>query len=109
MSKRTPSISVLEEQLKGSLAAHPEAKRQAIRLMRTIVGHAQGVERMIEEERYCIDILKQISAVQALMTKLANTISEAHMKHCVRLAVEEGHGEEKVEEMMEVLKYLRSV
>jgi DNA-binding FrmR family transcriptional regulator len=56
-----------------------------------------------------MDILKQISAVQALMTKLANTLSEAHMKHCVRLAIEEGHGEEKVEEMMEVLKYLRSV
>lgn len=109
MTKGTPSISVLEEQLKGSLAAHPEARREAIRLMRTIVGHAQGIERMIAEERYCVDILKQVSAVQALFTKLANTLSEAHMKHCVRLAIEEGHGEEKVEEMMEVLKYLRSV
>ncbi len=94
---------------RGSLAAHPEAKREAALLMRTIVGHVQGIERMIEEERYCIDILKQILAVQALLTKLAHVISEHHIKHCVRLAIEEGSGEEKIDELMEVLKYLRSI
>lgn len=94
---------------KGGLAAHPEAKRKAQRLIRTVVGHTQGIEKMIEEERYCIDILKQIAAVQGLLTKLANTVSEAHMKHCVRLAIEEGHGEEIIDELMETLKYLRSV
>ena len=94
---------------KGGLAAHPQAKRTAQRLIRTVVGHTQGIEKMIEEERYCIDILKQIAAVQGLLTKLANTVSEAHMKHCVRLAIEEGHGEEAIDELMETLKYLRSV
>ncbi len=94
---------------KGGLAAHPEAKQKAQRLIRTVVGHTQGIEKMIEEERYCIDILKQIAAVQGLLTKLANTVSEAHMKHCVRLAIEEGHGEEIIDELMETLKYLRSV
>jgi len=93
----------------GSLAAHPEAKREAALLMRTIVGHVQGIERMIEEERYCIDILKQISAVQALLTKLAHIISEHHIKHCVRLAIEEGSGEEKIDELMETFKYLRGL
>ena len=93
----------------GGLAAHPEAKQKAQRLIRTVVGHTQGIEKMIEEERYCIDILKQIAAVQGLLTKLANTVSEAHMKHCVRLAIEEGHGEEIIDELMETLKYLRSV
>jgi DNA-binding FrmR family transcriptional regulator len=109
MNKGTPSTSVLEGQQKGSLAAHLEAKREAARLMRTIVGHVQGIERMIEEERYCVDILKQIAAVRAQLTKLADVISQAHMKHCIRLAIEEGHGEEKIDELMEVLKYLRSV
>jgi DNA-binding FrmR family transcriptional regulator len=94
---------------RGSLAAHPEVKREATQLIRTIVGHAQGIERMIENERYCVDILKQISAVQALLAKLAGIISENHMKHCVRLAIDEGHGDEKVDELMEVLKYLRSI
>jgi len=94
---------------KGSLAAHPEAKREAARLMRTVIGHVQGIEKMIEEERYCVDILKQIAAVQGLLTKLAQDLSESHMKHCVKLAIEEGRGEEKIDELMEVLKYLRSV
>jgi DNA-binding FrmR family transcriptional regulator len=94
---------------RGSLAAHREVKREATQLTRTIVGHAQGIERMIETERYCVDILKQISAVQSLLAKLAGIISENHMKHCVRLAIDEGYGEEKVDELMEVLKYLRSI
>ncbi len=109
MHRRTLSALVLGEQPKGSLAAHPETKREAARLMRTIVGHVQGIERMIEEERYCVDILKQIAAVRAQLTKLADVISQAHMKHCIRLAIEEGSGEEKIDELMEVLKYLRSV
>lgn len=108
MAKRM-ALTVEGKELKGSLAAHPHAKREAAQIMRTVVGHAQGIERMIEEERYCIDILKQIAAVQALLAKLADIISESHMKHCVRLAIEEGHGEEKVAELMETLKYLRSI
>jgi DNA-binding FrmR family transcriptional regulator len=94
---------------KGSLAAHPEVKHEAVSLMRTVIGHVQGIERMIEEERYCIDILKQIAAVQGLLTKLAQGLSESHMKHCVKLAIEEGRGEEKIDELMEVFKYLRGV
>jgi DNA-binding FrmR family transcriptional regulator len=108
MTKRTVSAVAAKEH-KGSLAAHPEAKRHAAVTIRTIVGHAEGIERMISEERYCIDILKQIAAVQGMLTKLADTISEAHMKHCVRLATVEGHGEEKIDELMAVLKYLRSM
>jgi DNA-binding FrmR family transcriptional regulator len=105
---KTTVASVEDKQQKGSLASHPQAKRDATRVMNIIVGHVQGIQRMIEDERYCVDILKQIAAVQALLTKLATTISEAHMKHCVRLATEEGHGEEKIDELMEVFKYLRN-
>jgi DNA-binding FrmR family transcriptional regulator len=94
---------------KGSLAAHPQAKREATRLIRTVVGHAQGIERMIEGERYCVDILKQVAAVQALLAKLADIVSESHMKHCVRLAIEESQGEQKIDELLEILKYLRSI
>ena len=104
----TKKIALVAEE-KGSLAAQPEAKREAVLLMRTIVGHVQGIERMIEEERYCVDILKQISAVQALLTKLAHVISEHHIKHCVSLAIAEGSAEEKIDELMETFKYLRNL
>ena len=93
----------------GSLAEAPEAKREADRLAKIVAGHIRGIETMIAEERYCIDILKQITAVRGMLSKLADEVSESHMKHCVREAIEEGRGDEKIEELLETLKYLRGV
>ena len=92
---------------KGSLAKEPGVKKVVLQRLRTAIGHLSAVERMVEEERYCVDILKQLSAVQASLSKIAYAISDAHMRHCVREAIAEGKGEEKVEEMLEILKYLR--
>ena len=96
---------------KGSLAASPHAKRETQLLIRTITGHINGIAKMIDEERYCIDILKQITAVQALLSKLGFTLSESHMKHCVRQSTLAGEkqAEEKIDELMETLKYLRNL
>lgn len=101
------SNSTGKEHTTGSLAEAAGVKKNAVNRVRTIKGHVQGIERMIEQDRYCIDILKQIASVQSQLSKLASTMSESHMQHCVQEAVEEGHGEEKVQEMLEVLKYLR--
>ena len=70
-------------------------------------GHLAAVERMVEQERYCVDILKQISAVHASLSKVAHALSDAHMRHCVRKAIAAGKGEEKVEELLETLKHLK--
>lgn len=100
-----PTQTKLESE--GSLGLEPAMKKQVSNRIRTVIGHAQGIDKMIEEERYCIDILKQIAAVQASLSKVAHAISESHMKHCVVAAVEQGQGEEKIEELMETLKYLK--
>ena len=92
---------------KGSLAEFPEVKRDLLRRMRTIVGHTQGIERMIAEERYCTEILKQIAAVQGQLSYIASELTKAHMKSCVAEAIQAGHGDEVIEELSEVLKYLR--
>lgn len=92
---------------KNRLSLESQAKKRALNQVRTIVGHAQGIEKMIDEGRYCIDILKQIAAVQSSLSKVARSISESHMKHCVSAAIEQGQGEEKIEELMETLKYLK--
>ncbi len=92
---------------KGSLGFEPKLKGTILQRLRTAVGHLSAVERMVEGEEYCTDILKQIAAVQASLSKIAYALSDAHMKHCVREAIEEGKGEEKVEEMLETLKYLK--
>ncbi len=92
---------------KGSLEQLPTEKEEALNRIRTVIGHSRGIEKMIEEERYCIDTLKQIAAVQSSLSRLANLLTKDHMRVCVTKAVREGEGEDKIEELMEVLKYLR--
>ncbi|MBS3825824.1 metal-sensitive transcriptional regulator [Candidatus Bipolaricaulota bacterium] len=91
---------------KGSLEHLPNEKREALNRIRTVIGHSRGIEKMIEEERYCIDILKQIAAVQSSLSKLANLLTKDHMRVCVAEAIKEGEGEDKIDELVEVLKYL---
>jgi len=92
---------------KGSLAGSFDLKKDVALRLRTASGHLAAVERMVDEDRYCIDILKQIAAVQASLSRVARALSEGHMKHCVREAFAEGQGEAKVDELLETLKYLR--
>lgn len=68
----------------GSLEQLPKEKREALNRIRTVIGHSKGIENMIEEERYCIDILKQIAAVQSSLSKLANLLTRDHMSVCQR-------------------------
>ena len=91
----------------GSLREEPGLKVKMIRSLRTAGGHIEGIRRMVEEDAYCVDILKQIAAVQGLLSRAARTLAESHTRHCVSHAIEEGRGEEKIEELFEALKYLR--
>lgn len=59
---------------------------------------------MVEEDRYCVDILVQISAIQSALKNTGMTITERHMKHCVTDAINSGEGEDSIEELMAVLK-----
>ncbi len=91
----------------GSLAVEEELKRDVVQRLKTASGHLGAVQRMVDENAYCIDILKQVSAVQASLSKVARAISSSHMKHCVHDAIREQRGEEKIEELMEALRYLK--
>jgi DNA-binding FrmR family transcriptional regulator len=99
---------VMKHSTMGGLAHLPELKREALERMRTVSGHIQAIEKMITEERYCIDILKQIAAVQASLSQVAHILTKSHLHACVTEAIQEGHGEEKIEELAAVLKYLKS-
>ena len=92
---------------KGSLAKEVDLKANILQRLRTAIGHLSAVERMAEGEEYCIDILKQISAVQASLSKVAYALADSHMRHCVHDASAEGTGEAKVDELLETLKYLK--
>jgi DNA-binding FrmR family transcriptional regulator len=83
-------------------------KDQLQNRLRRISGQVGGLERMVDEERYCIDILTQISAVQAALDKVALSLLDDHARHCVVGATEENRDEKTVEMMDAVGRLIRS-
>ncbi len=68
--------------------------------LRRIEGQVRGVERMVEQDRYCIDVITQISAIQAALDKVALGLLEDHTRHCVVGGRAEGPPEELTGEIM---------
>jgi DNA-binding FrmR family transcriptional regulator len=72
-------------------------------LLKTARGQIDGILRMVEEDRYCIDVSNQILATQNVLKRANREILRAHMGACVKRALEEGGAEEKIEELLDVL------
>lgn len=85
------------------MVSHKE-DTEVINSLKTAKGQIDGILKMIDEERYCIDISKQIFAVQSLLKKANMKILKDHMHSCVISAVEEGKGSEKIDEIIHILK-----
>ncbi len=64
-----------------------EHRAMVLKRLRSIAGHVSGIERMVAEEAYCIDVIKQIQAVQAALNKVNDLILENHLNTCVIEAV----------------------
>ena len=85
---------------------HASHKAQLARVNR-IAGQVRGIKSMIEEEKYCLDILTQIKAARSALKSLEHEILEGHANHCLLGAVESGSkkiAKEKVDEILELLK-----
>jgi DNA-binding FrmR family transcriptional regulator len=87
----------------------PEHKEAAVRRLRTSIGHLQAVLRMVEDEAYCPDIMKQLSAVQGSLERVNRVVLRNHLETCVADAMQSGRGDEIVEELMTALKFDPSV
>ena len=68
--------------------------------LRRIEGQVRGLQRMVEEDTYCIDILTQVNSVNAALKAVGMGLLDAHVRHCVRESIAQGQGDEKVEELM---------
>jgi DNA-binding FrmR family transcriptional regulator len=82
--------------------------RKALDLLRTVRGQVDGIIRMVEEDRYCMDVSKQVLAAVALLKKANLTVLKRHMNTCLKDAMRsKDGGGEKIEEIMKILeKYL---
>jgi CsoR family transcriptional regulator, copper-sensing transcriptional repressor len=79
-------------------------KPALLKRLNRIEGQVRGVAKMVEEDRYCVDVLTQVSAIQSALDALAMQLLESHTKGCVRSALRSGNGDEAIEELMTVVK-----
>ena len=86
-----------------------EHKRTAMNRLKTVRGHIDAVMNMVEEERYCPEVMKQVSALQGSLEKVNRILLQNHIETCVMHAVEEGRAEEIVDELLETLRYTNKV
>jgi DNA-binding FrmR family transcriptional regulator len=84
---------------------HPK-HQEALGLLKTARGHIDGVIKMIEEERYCIDISNQLLAIISLLKKANISVINKHIETCVKDAVKIGNIDEKISELQNLMKYV---
>lgn len=84
---------------KGPTRGYTATKDQLSKRLRRIEGQVRGVERMVEEDRYCIDVVTQISAIQAALDKVTLGLLDQHARHCVV----EGHADASPAELTDEL------
>ena len=91
-------------------AAHPRVARPAAgkatlgKRLNRIEGQVRGIARMVDEDRYCVDILTQVSAVQSALDALARALLEHHLHGCVQSAVRSGDGDHAIAEALAVIR-----
>src|SRR5690349_17719609 len=88
-----------------TIHGYTEKREAVLKRLRRIEGQVRGVERMVEENRYCIDVVTQVTAIQAALDKVALELLSDHAAHCVAGA-EDGKQQERTEELMAAVKRL---
>ena len=83
----------------------PLAKRDALNRLKTVRGHLDGIIRMVEEDAYCVDLMKQVSAAQASLERVNRLVLKNHLETCFAEAVAEGRSQAAVAELVDAVKF----
>jgi DNA-binding FrmR family transcriptional regulator len=83
----------------------PEYKKEAALRLKVAAGHLDGVRRMVENDDYCVDLMKQLAAVQGTLQRVQQIFLRNHLSTCVSTAIQNGMGEAIIDELMGALKY----
>jgi len=88
------------------MAGYKSHKEQVQARLRRIEGQIRGVQKMIDEDRYCIDVLTQVSAAKAALDAVALALLQDHTEHCVAEAIRSGDGADKIRELNDAVERL---
>jgi len=86
----------------GMEETHMENQENTLRRLKTIEGHLRGVIRMVEQDEYCIDVIRQIQAVEAALNKVSAQILENHLNSCVTTAIQGSNPKERERVLKEI-------
>jgi DNA-binding FrmR family transcriptional regulator len=86
-----------------------EYKREAALRLKVAAGHLESVRRMVDNDTYCVDLMKQLSAVQASLERVQQIFLRNHLSTCLSEAIKNGMGEEIIDELMGALKFNKSL
>src|SRR5215208_8468730 len=92
-------MTSLEQPTQTPQRGYSATKDQLQKRLRRIEGQVRGVQGMVEDDRYCIDVLTQIGAIQAALDKVALGLLDEHARHCV-IDAQDGERDERTEELM---------
>ena len=81
-------------------------KEKVTRILKTARGQIDGILKMIDDDRYCIDISNQVLAAEAMLKKANREIIKGHMEGCIKEALESDDGDKKIEEFLQTLDKL---
>jgi len=79
-------------------------KPSLIARMKKIEGQSRGIQRMLEDDRYCIDVIQQLTALSAAVDEVSLLILQSHIEGCVTNAIHEEHGEAHIRELMDTIR-----
>jgi DNA-binding FrmR family transcriptional regulator len=82
------------------MAGYTMNKKDLQDRLRRIEGQVRGLQRMVEEDQYCIDVLTQVNSVTAALRAVGMGLLDEHVRHCVKESIQTGTGDEKVEELL---------
>ena len=88
------------------MAGYKSHKEQIQARLRRIEGQIRGVQKMVDEDRYCIDVLTQVSAAKAALDAVALALIHDHTEHCVAEAIRSGDGTDKIKELNDAVERL---
>jgi DNA-binding FrmR family transcriptional regulator len=83
------------------------AKQDALKRLAYIEGHLRGIRKMVEDDQYCVDVLKQTYAVQKALEKFESTLLRGHLNSCVPEGIREGRAEKVIDELAELYELAR--
>ncbi|MDQ6900615.1 MAG: metal-sensitive transcriptional regulator [Candidatus Dormibacteraeota bacterium] len=88
------------------MTGYVKDKQEIEKRLNRIEGQVRGLRKMVEDDRYCIDVLTQVSAVQSALESVALLLLRDHTQHCVTEAIRAGDGTDKVRELSEAVERL---